>query len=52
MTEKGGIFMSIEQLIEQYRKRILQAKNKKAETALIIDEINKLVYEKDKSAIS
>lgn len=36
--------MTLNELIKEYQKRILGTLNKKAETAKIIQEINKLTY--------
>lgn len=36
--------MTLNELVKEYQKRILGSLNKKAETAKIIQEINKLTY--------
>ena len=40
----GGLNMTLNELVKEYQKRILGSLNKKAETAKIIQEIDKLIY--------
>lgn len=44
--------MTLDELIREYQTRILKALNKKAETAKIIQEINKLTYTETGKPIS